>query len=47
MLTILEKAKADFSIGLENSAYILGELQDALGIGLLLLFDTAISVQYT
>lgn len=47
ILTILEKAKADFSAGLENSACVLGELQDALGIGSLLLFDTAMSVQYT
>lgn len=43
----VEKAKADFSAGLENSACVLGELQDALGIGSLLLFDTAMSMQHT
>lgn len=47
VLTVLEKAKADFSAGLENSACVLGELQDALGVGSLLLFDTAMSMQHT
>lgn len=47
VLTVLEKAKADFSAGLENSACVLGELQDALGVGSSPLFDTAMSVQHT